>query len=57
MSTGEPLRAGDAISAVVFDFDGLLMDTESTSLASWRYEWSQWGAQPRRGHVLRRQRR
>ena len=43
MSTGEPPRAGDAVSAVVFDFDGLLMDTESTSLASWRYEWSQWG--------------
>ena len=29
--------------AIVFDFDGLLMDTESTSLASWQYEWSQWG--------------
>ena len=43
MSTGEPQPAGDAVSAVVFDFDGLLMDTESTSLASWRYEWSQWG--------------
>jgi putative hydrolase of the HAD superfamily len=43
VSTGEPPRAGGAVSAVVFDFDGLLMDTESTSLASWRYEWSQWG--------------
>ena len=43
MSAGEPPRTGDAVSAVVFDFDGLLMDTESTSLASWRYEWSQWG--------------
>lgn len=30
-------------TAIVFDFDGLLMDTESTMLASWRYEWQQWG--------------
>jgi HAD superfamily hydrolase (TIGR01509 family) len=29
--------------AVIFDFDGLLMDTESTSFESWRYEWEQWG--------------
>lgn len=29
--------------AVIFDFDGLLMDTESTSFLSWQYEWSQWG--------------
>lgn len=29
--------------AVIFDFDGLLMDTESTMFASWRYEWRQWG--------------
>jgi len=36
VSTAEPQRAGDAVSLVVFDFDGLLMDTESTSLASWR---------------------
>jgi HAD superfamily hydrolase (TIGR01509 family) len=28
-----------AVEAVVFDFDGLLMDTESTSLASWQHEW------------------
>ncbi|HEX3493504.1 MAG TPA: HAD-IA family hydrolase [Streptosporangiaceae bacterium] len=28
-----------AVEAVVFDFDGLLMDTESTMLASWRHEW------------------
>jgi HAD superfamily hydrolase (TIGR01509 family) len=28
-----------AVDAVVFDFDGLLMDTESSSLASWQYEW------------------
>jgi putative hydrolase of the HAD superfamily len=30
-------------AAVVFDFDGLLMDTESTSFESWRHEWEQWG--------------
>ncbi len=29
--------------AVVFDFDGLLMDTESSSLKSWEHEWRQWG--------------
>lgn len=29
-------------AAIVFDFDGLLMDTESTSLESWRHEWEQW---------------
>lgn len=28
---------------VIFDFDGLLMDTETTLLASWEFEWSQWG--------------
>jgi HAD superfamily hydrolase (TIGR01509 family) len=33
----------DPVRAVVFDFDGLLMDTESTSFLSWRYEWRQWG--------------
>lgn len=33
----------DAVQAVVFDFDGLLMDTESTSFLSWQYEWRQWG--------------
>jgi HAD superfamily hydrolase (TIGR01509 family) len=31
------------ISALVFDFDGLLMDTESTQLASWQFEWRQFG--------------
>lgn len=31
------------VAAVVFDFDGLLMDTESVMLASWRYEWRQHG--------------
>ena len=29
------------IQAVVFDFDGLLMDTESCLLASWQHEWRQ----------------
>jgi HAD superfamily hydrolase (TIGR01509 family) len=28
-----------AVAAVVFDFDGLLMDTETTSLRSWQHEW------------------
>jgi putative hydrolase of the HAD superfamily len=28
-----------AIEAVIFDFDGLLMDTESTALAAWQYEY------------------
>jgi putative hydrolase of the HAD superfamily len=31
------------VRAVIFDFDGLLMDTESTSFLSWQYEWRQWG--------------
>ncbi len=49
MDTGkrsnEPVYAAeaDAVQAVIFDFDGLLMDTESTSFLSWQYEWSQWG--------------
>jgi HAD superfamily hydrolase (TIGR01509 family) len=43
VSAAEPQRDRDTVGVVVFDFDGLLMDTESTSLASWRYEWSQWG--------------
>lgn len=33
----------DQVRAIVFDFDGVLMDTESVSLLSWRYEWQQWG--------------
>lgn len=32
-----------AIAAVVFDFDGLLMDTESCMLGSWRQEWREHG--------------
>jgi hypothetical protein len=41
----DPVHAirADAVRAVIFDFDGLLMDTESTSFLSWQYEWSQWG--------------
>lgn len=44
-SEGEQPVAGTAplIAAVVFDFDGLLMDTETTSLRSWQHEWQQWG--------------
>ena len=32
-----------SIDALIFDFDGLLMDTETTLLESWRYEWGQHG--------------
>lgn len=34
---------GHPVRAVVFDFDGLLMDTESTNIASWEREWAEWG--------------
>lgn len=32
-----------SVAAVIFDFDGLLFDTESSMLASWQYEWRQHG--------------
>jgi putative hydrolase of the HAD superfamily len=35
----DPMR----VAAVVFDFDGLLMDTESTMLESWQHEWRHHG--------------
>ena len=31
------------VRALVFDFDGLLMDTETTLWQSWQYEWRQHG--------------
>jgi HAD superfamily hydrolase (TIGR01509 family) len=42
-SAGIRHTGGVAVEAVIFDFDGLLMDTESTALASWQYEWRQHG--------------
>jgi len=32
-----------AAQALIFDFDGLLMGTEASSLASWQHEWRQHG--------------
>jgi HAD superfamily hydrolase (TIGR01509 family) len=32
-----------SVAAVIFDFDGLLMDTETTALASWQWVWRQHG--------------
>ncbi|SNQ49744.1 putative phosphatase [Frankia canadensis] len=34
---------GDPLQAVIFDFDGVLMDTETTLLQSWASEWAAWG--------------
>jgi HAD superfamily hydrolase (TIGR01509 family) len=31
------------VQALIFDFDGLLMDTEATMVASWQAEWRQHG--------------
>jgi HAD superfamily hydrolase (TIGR01509 family) len=39
----DPTVSVPAVVAVIFDFDGLLMDTESTMFESWRFEWGQWG--------------
>jgi HAD superfamily hydrolase (TIGR01509 family) len=36
---------GSPVEAVVFDFDGLLMDTETTLVKSWQNEWAQHGLQ------------
>lgn len=41
--TSYSLAVYSVLTAVVFDFDELLMDTESTLLASWEFEWQQWG--------------
>jgi putative hydrolase of the HAD superfamily len=43
VSESSDRTAESCLQAVIFDFDGLLMDTESTSLKSWQYEWEQWG--------------
>ncbi|MFI5709060.1 HAD-IA family hydrolase [Kribbella sp. NPDC051620] len=48
LSTGEIHRlaarlVGLPVEAVVFDFDGLLMDTETTLVKSWQNEWAQHG--------------
>lgn len=41
--TNRTANSGPVVRAMVFDFDGLLMDTETTMLRSWQHEWSQWG--------------
>lgn len=37
------ILAAVTIKALIFDFDGLLMDTETTLLESWRWEWRRHG--------------
>lgn len=41
--TGAERVGSERVSAIVFDFDGLLMDTETLSLRSWEAEWRRWG--------------
>nr|WP_238356334.1 HAD-IA family hydrolase [Kribbella italica] len=40
---GLRLLTGVEVEAVVFDFDGLLMDTETTMVESWKAEWAHHG--------------
>src|SRR4051794_29970277 len=40
---GMEILAVVTIKALIFDFDGLLMDTETTLLESWRWEWRRHG--------------
>ena len=35
--------AAVTVKALIFDFDGMLMDTETTLLESWRWEWRRHG--------------
>lgn len=39
----EAILGGVTVKALLFDFDGLLMDTETTLLESWRWEWRRHG--------------
>ncbi|GAA4999786.1 hypothetical protein [Actinopolymorpha pittospori] len=51
MSTDQPTNpshrepGSGVFAALVFDFDGLLMDTETTMVESWRTEWAFHGLQ------------
>ncbi|HYK31018.1 MAG TPA: HAD-IA family hydrolase [Streptosporangiaceae bacterium] len=37
------MNGAPQVEAIVFDFDGLLMDTETTSFESWKSEWRRHG--------------